>query len=283
MSVYYINGDFVDVDNASISARDLAILRGFGVFDFLRTYGGLPFQLGAHLRRLQRSAELIELACPWDLEELGEIVMETLRRNHYDESGIRLVVTGGDSPNGFMPGGNSRLLVMASALQNLPAAVYQRGAAVATVEQNRHLPEAKTINYIPGIMAQRQAQRQVPGAIDALYCADGLVVEGTRSNIFIYKDGRWITPDKGLLPGITRAEVIKLLRRSGQLELRALPLDEFYSADEIVLTSSTKEIVPIVQVDEVRIGAGLPGENSQRLMRQWRAMTDAYAAAGGVR
>ena len=283
MSVYYINGDFVDANNASISARDLAILRGFGVFDFLRTYGGLPFQLGAHLRRLQRSAELIELACPWDLEELGEIVMETLRRNHYDESGIRLVVTGGDSPNGFMPAGDSRLLVMASALQNLPAAVYQRGAAVATVEQNRHLPEAKTINYIPGIMAQRKAQRQVPGAIDALYCADGLVVEGTRSNIFIYKDGRWITPDKGLLPGITRAEVIKLLRRSGQLELRALPLGEFYSADEIVLTSSTKEIVPIVQVDDVRIGAGVPGDNSQRLMRQWRAMTDAYAAAGRVR
>jgi len=283
MSVFYINGDFVDADNASISARDLAVLRGFGVFDFLRTYGGLPFQLGAHLRRLQRSAELIELACPWDLEELGEIVLETLRRNRYYESGIRLVVTGGDSPNGFMPGGDSRLLVMVTALHNLPAAVYQRGAAVATVEQNRQLPEAKTINYIPGITAQRQAQRRVPDAIDALYCADGLVVEGTRSNIFIYKDGRWITPDKGLLPGITRAEVIKLLERQGQLELRAVTLDEFYSADEIVLTSSTKEIVPIVQVDDVRIGVGVPGDNSQRLMRQWRAMTDAYAAAGQVR
>ncbi len=282
MSVFYINGDFVDADNASISARDLAILRGFGVFDFLRTYGGAPFQLGAHLRRLQRSADLIELACPWDLEELGEIVMETLRRNHYDESGIRLVVTGGDSPNGFMPGGGSRLLVMATALHNLPAAAYQRGAAVATVEQHRHMPEAKTINYIPGIMAQRKAQRQVPDAIEAIYCVDGLVVEGTRSNIFICKDGRWITPDDGLLPGITRAEVIKLLEREGQLELRAVTLDEFYSADEIVLTSSTKEIVPIVQVDDLCIGAGVPGENSRRLMRQWREMTDAYAAAGVV-
>ena len=283
MSVFYINGDFVDAGNASISARDLAILRGFGVFDFLRTYGGAPFQLGAHLRRLQRSADLIELACPWDLEELGEIVMETLRRNHYDESGIRLVVTGGDSPNGFMPGGGSRLLVMATALRNLPAAAYQRGAAVATVEQHRHLPEAKTINYIPGIMAQRKAQRQVPDAIEAIYCGDGLVVEGTRSNIFICKDGRWITPDDGLLPGITRAEVIKLLEREGQLELRAVTLDEFYSADEIVLTSSTKEIVPIVQVDNLRIGAGVPGENSRRLMRQWREMTDVYAAAGHPR
>lgn len=279
MSVFYINGEFVDAGSASVSVRDLAILRGFGVFDFLRAYGGVPFQMGAHLRRLQRSADLIELACPWDLEELGEIVMETLRRNPYDESGIRLVVTGGDSPNGFMPGGDSRLLVMAAALQNLPATAYQRGAAVATVEQHRHMPEAKTINYIPGIMAQRKAQRQVPGAIEAVYSLDGLVVEGTRSNIFIFKDGRWITPDEGLLPGITRAEVIKLLGRDGRLDLRAVTLDEFYSADEIVLTSSTKEIVPIVRVDDVSIGAGIPGENSRRLMRQWRAMTDAYAAA----
>lgn len=282
MSVFYINGEFVSADRAAISARDLAILRGFGVFDFLRTYGGVPFQLGAHLRRLQRSAELIELACPWDLEELGEIVMKTLRRNSFVESGIRLVLTGGDSPNGFMPAGDSRLLVMISALQNLPAAAFQQGSAVATVEQYRHLPEAKTINYIPGIMAQRQAQRRVPDAIDAIYRVDGQVVEGTRSNIFICKGDRWITPEQGLLPGITRAEVIKLLGRGGQLELRAISLDEFYAADEIVLTSSTKEIVPIVKVDDVRIGAGVPGENSRQLMRQWRAMTDAYAATGRV-
>lgn len=283
MSVYYINGEFVDAESASVSARDLAILRGFGVFDFLRTYGGLPFQLGAHLRRLQRSANLIDLACPWDLEELGDIVMGTLRRNAYDESGIRLVLTGGDSPNGFMPGGDSRLLVMVTALQNLPATAYQQGAAVATVEQHRHLPEAKTINYIPGITAQRKAQKRVPAAIEAIYCVDGLVVEGTRSNIFIHKGGRWITPVDGLLLGITRAEVIKLLQRDDQLDFRALTRDEFYAADEIVITSSTKEIVPIVQVDEVSIGASVPGENSRALMRQWRAMTDAYAAAGRVR
>ncbi len=282
MSIFYINGEFVNADSASISARDLAILRGFGVFDFLRTYGGAPFQLGAHLRRLQRSADLIELACPWDLEELGEIVMETLRRNTYDEAGIRLVVTGGDSPNGFMPGGDSRLLVMAAALQNLPAVAYQQGAAVATVEQQRLMPEAKTINYIPGITAQRKAQKRVPDAIDAIYCVDGFVVEGTRSNIFIFKDGRWISPDRGLLPGITRAEVIKLLEGDGQLELREITRDEFCAADEIVMTSSTKEIVPIVQVDDVQIGAGIPGAASRALMRQWREMIDAYAAAGVV-
>ena len=282
MGVFYINGEYIEADSASIPATDLAILRGYGVFDFLRTYGGLPFQLGAHLRRLQRSATLIDLRCPWDIEELGEIVLETLRRNTYDESGIRLVVTGGDSPSGFMPTGDSRLLVMATPLTNLPAAAYEQGAAVATVEQQRLMPDAKTINYIPGITAQVKAQKRVPAAIDAIYTADGKVIEGTRSNIFAHKDGHWITPADGLLLGITRAEVIKLLDKNGQLEFRDITLEEFYAADEVVLTSSTKEIVPIVEVDDVSIGSGMPGEYSKRLMQQWREMTDAYAEAGIV-
>lgn len=282
MGVFYINGEYIEAGSASISATDLAILRGFGVFDFLRTYGGTPFQLGAHLRRLQRSAALIDLHCPWDIEELAEIVLETLRRNSYDESGIRIVLTGGDSPNGFMPSGDSRLLVMATPLHDYPSTAYEQGAAVATVEQQRLMPEAKTINYIPGITAQIKAQKRVPAAIDAIYTADGKVIEGTRSNIFAHKDGRWITPNDGLLLGITRAEVIKLLDKIGQLEFRDITLEEFYAADEVVLTSSTKEIVPIVTVDDVSIGSGMPGENSKRLMQQWLEMTDAYAAAGIV-
>ena len=187
MSVFYIDGEYIDASSAGLPATDLSILRGFGVFDYLRTYGGVPFQLSAHLRRLQRSATLIELACPWDIEQLAEIVIETLRRNPFDEAGIRIVLTGGDSPNGFMPGGDSRLLVMVTPLHTLPAAAHERGAAVATVEQGRVLPEAKTINYIPGIIAQRKAERRVPGAIDAIYAVDGKIIEGTRSNTFIYK------------------------------------------------------------------------------------------------
>lgn len=280
MSVYYINGEFVDAGSARLPVTDLSILRGFGVFDYLRTYGGVPFQLSAHLLRLQRSAALIGLACPWDIEQLAEIVLETLRRNPFDEAGIRIVLTGGDSPNGFMPGGDSRLLVMVTPLHRLPAELHERGAAVGTVEQVRDLPEAKTINYIPGIIAQRKAQRRVPGAIDAIYRVDGHVIEGTRSNAFIYRDGRWITPDRGLLLGVTRAEVIKLL--GDEVELRDVTLAELYSADEVILTSSIKEILPIVTVDDVTIGAGVVGEKSRRLMQGWRELTDAYAAAGAV-
>lgn len=280
MSVFYIDGEYVDASSASLPATDLSILRGFGVFDYLRTYGGVPFQLSAHLRRLQRSAALIELACPWDIEQLAEIALETLRRNPFAEAGLRIVLTGGDSPNGFMPGGDSRLLVMATPLHTLPASAHERGGSVATVEQGRVLPEAKTINYIPGIIAQRKAERRAPGAIDAIYTVAGKIIEGTRSNTFIYQDGRWITPDRSLLLGVTRAEVIKLL--ADEIELRDITLDEYYAAEEVILTSSIKEVLPIVRVDDATIGAGAPGENTKRLMRRWREMTDAYAAAGIV-
>lgn len=282
MSVFYINGEFVDAASASIPATDLAVLRGYGVFDFLRTYGGIPFQLGAHLRRLKRSAELIELNCPWDIEELGDIVLETVKRNGFSESNIRIVVTGGEGERGFRPLGDSRLLVMATPWEAPPAWWYADGAHVLTTELQRHLPEAKTINYIPGITAQLAANKRDPSAIEAIYVNDGLVSEGTRSNIFVFTDDHWITPAAGLLLGVTRAEVIKLLDEAGLLEMRDITLDEFRAADEVVLTSSTKEVVPVVRVDDVAIGDGAPGEMTRRLMRQWRELTEAYAAAGVV-
>ena len=278
MGVYYLDGDYVEAGAAALPVSDLALLRGYGIFDFLRTYGGVPFQLGAHLRRLARSAQLLEMALPWDIEELGEIVMETLHRNDYAEANIRIVVSGGDSQNDFLPCGNPRLLVMVTPWRQMDPGWYERGAAVATVEMARDLPEAKSTHYIPGIRAQKQALRRVPAAIEAIYRFGQRVIEGTRSNTFMYKDGAWATPDRDLLPGITRAEVIKLMRARGALQLRDITLEEYYDADEIILTSSSKEIVPIVRVDDRTIGAGRPGDNTRRLMRSWRMMTERYAA-----
>jgi branched-chain amino acid aminotransferase len=283
MSVFYIDGEFVKAADAKISATDLSILRGYGVFDALRTYRGIPFQLRAHLMRLQRSAAMIALRLPWDIEELAEIVLATVERNGFAESSIRIVVTGGEGELSFLPRGDSRLLVMVYPSEAPPACWYSEGVDVVTIEQHRAQPEAKTINYIPGITAQLEANRRNPQAIEAIYLADGLVSEGTRSNTFIAKDERWITPADGMLLGVTRAEVIKLLTAEALLEQRAISLDDYYNADEIILTSSTKEVVPVVKVDDVIIGDGAPGAMTKRLMRQWRLMTDAYGSAGIVR
>ena len=281
MSVYYVDGEYVDSRKATVPASDLALLRGYGIFDFLRTYGGKPFQLGAHLRRLIRSAALLDMRFPWDIEELDEIVIETMRRNGFDESSIRLVVTGGDSPNDFMPAGESRLLVMVTPTIPFSPSAYDQGAEVVTVEMQRHMPEVKSINYIPGITAQKMALRFNPKSIEAIYRVNGKIVEGTRSNTFIFKDGAWITPAEDLLLGITRAEVIKLIEAKGPLDLRDISLAEYLAADEVIITSSTKEIIPVVKVDDVTIGAGVPGDNTRQLLRAWREMTDNYASSPG--
>jgi len=277
MSVYYINGKYVDSEKAMLPANDLAILRGYGVFDFLRTYGGRPFQLEAHLHRLKRSAELIDLECPWSNEELTDIIMETLDRNGYDESNVRIVVTGGDSPDNFMPQGDSRLLVMVTTAKPIAPTYYTNGAEVVTMNIARYIPGAKSLNYIPGIIARRKALKVNPKSLESIYRVDGYVIEGTTTNTFIVKDGQWITPGDRLLPGITRAEVIKLIESYTTLETRDITLEEYQTADEVIITASNKEIMPVVKVDESVIGDGKPGEHTRRLMQVWREMTEAYA------
>jgi len=277
MSIYYINGTYVDSDKATVPANDLAILRGYGVFDFLRTYGGRPFQLEAHLKRLVRSAELIDLECPWDIETLTDIIMETLDRNTYNESNVRIVVTGGDSPDNFMPQGDSRLLVMVTPVQNIAPHYYTEGGEVVTMNIARYIPGAKSLNYIPAIIARRKALKLNPKSIETIYRVDGQVIEGTTTNTFIVKDGTWITPGDRLLPGITRAEVIELIDSYTTLETRDITLEDYYNADEVIITSSNKEVVPIVKVDDHVIADGTVGEHTKRLMEVWREMTVAYA------
>ncbi|MFQ3660004.1 MAG: aminotransferase class IV, partial [Anaerolineae bacterium] len=136
MSVYYVNGQFVPSNEAVIPAADLAVLRGFGAFDFLRTYGGRPFRLKDNIARLRRSCDIIELALPYTDEQIYDIVMQTLETNRHlsDEFNIRLVVTGGISPDNITPTGESNLIVMVTPLQPPPAHWYTDGVKVIIVD-----------------------------------------------------------------------------------------------------------------------------------------------------
>src|SRR5688572_2340766 len=167
MAVTFVNGQYVNADEAVLPVNDLAVIRGFGAFDFLRTYGGKPFRLIANIERLRRSCELITLAFPWSNEDVSEIVYETLRRNDLPEANIRILVTGGVSPDFFTPTGDSSLLVMVAPLRPLSTEIYEKGAKAITVRMDRIVHGAKSINYIPGIIAMNQAR--AANAIEALY------------------------------------------------------------------------------------------------------------------
>jgi branched-chain amino acid aminotransferase len=272
MAVTYVNGQYVNADEAVLPVNDLAVIRGFGAFDFLRTYGGKPFRLTANIERLRRSCELITLPFPWSNEEISEIVHETLRRNDLPDASIRILVTGGVSPDFFNPTGDSSLVVTILPLRPQPAEVYQNGAKAITVRMDRIVPGAKSINYIPGIIAMNQAR--AANAIEALYLsANDEVLEGTTTNLFVVKNGQLITPKEPVLPGITRNVVLELVEGEIAVTIRSIPRSEFYEADEAFITASNKQIVPIVQVDDATIGTGIPGPVTRRVMELFHAET----------
>lgn len=270
MSIYYVDGQFVPAEEASVPVGDLAVLRGYGAFDFLRTYNGRPFRLAQNLARLRRSADLIGLEYPWSDEEVAAIVQETLERNNYPESTVRILVTGGLSADNITPEGRSRLIVIVTALKPMPDWWYSQGIKVVTVDTSRLVPNAKSTNYLSAILAMREAR--AAGAVEALYLTrDGLVLEGTTSNLFIIRDGEIITPADSILPGITRQTVLELVEGVYPVSIREITRDELLAADEAFLTSANKQVAPVVQVDDIRIGAGVPGEHTRRMMDLFHA------------
>ena len=266
MNIYYVDGQFLPSDKAVIPVDDLAILRGYGVCDIMRTYEGKPYFLSEHIQRLIRSAKETSLDLPWDTKELETIVLETLQRNKsIDEANIRIIVTGGSSTDFFTHQGNPRLIVMVTPIPPLPRQWYTKGIKVITQIQERSMPTAKVISYMPAAMALKKAKAQ--GAIEVLYLNGAQeALEGTTSNLFAFINGTLVTPKEHVLKGITRKLILSLGQKEFKVQERPLPISELLGADEVFITGTNKGVVPVVQVDAHEIGNGLPGKNTQRII-----------------
>lgn len=171
MDIHFINGTFVETQDAVISVNDLSVLRGFAVFDFLRTYNRKPFHLMDHLKRLKESARLLYLEIPYSTEELRTLVLETLARNSHPESTIRIIVTGGLSPDGLNLPDKPQLLILVCPVAPTPPSWLRDGVKLITRNVQRFLPGAKTTNYIPAILCKKEAEEQK--AIEAIYTDPG--------------------------------------------------------------------------------------------------------------
>jgi branched-chain amino acid aminotransferase len=276
MNVYYVDGDYLPEDRAVLSVNDLGLLRGYGVFDFLRTYNGRPFHLTDHVARLNQSAKIIDLSLPCSENEMIDITMKTLERNKaLAEANIRLVVTGGDSADSITPDNRTRLLVMVTGLHQCPEQWYREGAGVITSRGERYLPRAKSTNYLPAILALSRAHRQ--GAIESIYMdRDRHLLEGTTTNFFAFINGKLITPGNSMLLGITRQVILKLAAGEFDVEIRDIHQDEIPGMSEAFITASNKQVVPVVRIDERIIGEGRPGKRTRRLMQLFSTYTRQY-------
>jgi branched-chain amino acid aminotransferase len=275
MDIITIDGKTVAESEAVISIRDLAVLRGYGVFDFLRTYGKRPFHLEDHVKRLERSARLIGMTLKWSRRDIIHIVEDALSKSSHGECNIRILVTGGGSDDSITPMDAPRLIVMITPLHELPREWYAHGVKVITSHIDRFVPGAKSTNYIPGILALKDAREQ--GAVESLY-VDGMgrVLEGTTSNFFGFVGETLVTPDTGILPGITRQVVINLVREDIPLEVRDLHANELMLMDEAFITASNKEIVPVVRINAIRLGDGAPGARTLDIMKRFADYTTTH-------
>jgi branched-chain amino acid aminotransferase len=276
MDTYYIDGQFVDDEKAFICAKDIVVLRGFGVFDFLITYNKRPFYLKEHVERLENSAKYIGLELKHTNARICEVVEETVKKNtHHKESNIRIVYTGGVSSDGVTPEGEGILMVMVTTKHLLPQWWYTDGVKVVTVDMERFIPGAKSTNYLSAVFAQQQAKKQ--DGVEAIYIdRHNRILEGTTTNFFFFRDGKLVTPGQDLLPGITRNVILKLAQNHFEVETRDVDSSELQGMDEVFITASNKEVVPVVKVNDLQIGNGRVGKNTLKIIRLFREYTTAY-------
>lgn len=244
----YINGAFVPATHAKISALDLSVLRGYGVMDYLRTYQGEPFYLEEHLVRFKESAEAVGIPLEHSVEKLSRIVVELIDRAGFPESSVKVVLTGGVSLDQYLPVNNPTFFAVVYPFVPFPQDYFATGIKILTECYARPFPLAKSTQYLPAIVAVKQAEKQ--GAIDVLFHdEEGYLLETGTANFFAVKEGVIITPKDHILMGVTRRVVVDLARSRFTVEERAIHIDEIATCEGAFLTSSNKEVMPVSHID----------------------------------
>lgn len=256
-------GTYAPLSKLRIAPNDLGVLRGYGAFDFLRTFNGKPFMLNEHVARFQRSAKRMGLTIP-SAAKLKEIAIELIRRNGFPETAIKFVITGGPSEDGVTLSGKPTFYALATPTALPPRDRYTKGVHLRTHEYMRVLPETKTLNYLVSVQKQKELARA--GVLELLYVHDGAVLECSSSNIFLVKKNVLITPKSDVLPGTTKMLILKLAKGKYKVDERRVSVTELKTADEVFLTASNKAVMPVVKIDSYKIGTGRPGPVSQHLL-----------------
>lgn len=274
ITVYY-NGKFMDYEEVKISPEDRGYLFADGVYEVVTSYQGKPFKLEEHINRLEKSAAALEISLP-EKEELLEVGRKLLQDNAYENGKLYLQVTRGTEPrsHAYSDDLKPNILMIVKELINNPEEYFENGVKVITVPDERWAKcYIKSIGLLPNIMAKKQAKRA--GAFEAVFVRDSFAMEGSSSNLFIVKDGEIITSPASnyILNGITRMVVIELALDLGfSIKEESISLFDFHNADEVFLTGTTTEVMPVVKIDDRVIKDGKPGEVSVEMLATYRGL-----------
>jgi branched-chain amino acid aminotransferase len=265
----WVNDSLIPADDARLNISDLAVQRGYGIFDFFKTIDGQPVFLEDHLDRFFRSAVLMRLQVSQTRDEIRSRVIQLIEQNNMSDSGVKIILTGGFSPDGFNIA-EPNLIITQQSFQ-IPRSMPEHGVSVITHEYQRQFSNAKTLDYLQAIWLQPVLEEKK--ADDVLYHSNGLIRECPRANFFIVtKDEKVLTPESDMLKGVSRKQVLTISEGMYVTEARDVTLDELRNAKEAFITSTTKNILPVVQVDGKVLGDGRPGAVTRALAEKYNGM-----------
>ncbi|MBO8129251.1 MAG: D-amino-acid transaminase [Peptococcaceae bacterium] len=273
----YLNGKIFEAGETRISTNDRGFIFGDGIYEVVRSYNGKLFGLEEHLRRLQQSADAIDLKLPHTLEEFQELVETLNRKSELLETLVYIQVTRGTEPRNhlFSLDLPPNVFITIRALPDIPGEIYTKGVSAVTVHDGRwNMCHVKSISLLANVLAKHEARKQ--GAYEAIFVREnGVVTEASSSNVFMVSGGILHThpADNRILNGITRQFILKLCDELNiPTEVRPYSKDELRRADEVFCTNSVHEVTPVVTVDGMTIGSGRPGPITNQLMRAYRQL-----------
>lgn len=284
----FLDGAFLPLADAKVSVLDRGFIFGDGVYEVVPVYSKKPFRLDAHLRRLQASLDAIRLANPYPVQQWRACICELVAQQDFEDQSVYIQVTRGVPPasqplrdHPFPQGAVPTVFMFAQPLVPASAAQKAAGVCALTVADSRWLRcDIKAIALLANILLRQQAVDA--GCAEAVMLRDGFLTEGTASNIFVVKDGMLLAPPPSnlMLTGITYDVVLELARAHAiPTEIRQISEAEVRAADELWMTSSTREIMPIVKLDGMPVGAGVAGPLAQRMDALYQAFKQAVMRA----
>lgn len=272
----YFNGKILPIEKVKIYPDDLGILRGYGIFDVVKTCNGKIFLFDEHFERIKKSAKSYGLKFPLEKLELETTINKLVFKNKIKNATIRIVLTAGRSADAtHFDYSSPTFYILVSELKPLPETYYQNGIKLKIVDYRRNTPDIKSINYALAIKTINESQKKEK-FYEVLYVQDGEVYEAATSNFFIFKRNVLITPDENILKGTIRNLVIKLAKNTFKIEEKKLTAEELKTADEAFITATNKDIVPVVKIDNSFVGNGEVGKNTKFLMDKLKEFTKNY-------
>lgn len=280
----FLNGEILPIEQAKIPVLDRGFIFGDGIYELVPVYSRVPFRLDEHLNRLERSLREVRIRNPYSRTEWRDVIQRLIAAQPFEDQGLYFQVTRGVAKrdHAFPQGVAPTVFAMANPLVTPPAALVERGAAARTAVDFRwQRCDIKSISLI-GNCLLRQLSADA-GEAETILLRDGLLTEASASNVFIVKSGVIQAPPKSnlILPGITYDVVVEIAGNAGlPLELRDIPEAEVRAADEVWVTSSSKEILAIVSLDGNRIGDGKPGPMFRRMYALYQEFKRTVMRAG---